>query len=157
MSDMLVKLYQLPELGPVLDTLAADGIQVRRAIAPEKHIVVAWVKENFSAGWASEAEASFANSPVTLYVATHEGKLVGFACYEATCKNFFGPTGVAESMRGKGAGKGLLLASLHAMHQMGYGYAVIGSAGPKDYYNKLVGATIIEDSSPGVYEGMLKG
>jgi hypothetical protein len=60
-----------------------------------------------------------------------------------------------ESERKLGAGKGLLLASLHAMHDQGYGYAIIGSAGPKEYYSKLVGATIIEGSSPGIYKGLL--
>ncbi|MBD2870192.1 GNAT family N-acetyltransferase [Paenibacillus arenilitoris] len=155
MSDMLVKLYELPELAPVTKSLAEKGIDIRRAIAPEKHIVVEWVRRNFNDGWASECEAAFANQPVSCYLAVKQGELIGFACYEATCKNFFGPTGVAENERKAGAGKGLLLASLHSMRALGYGYAVIGSAGPKEYYAKMVGATVIEGSSPGVYKGML--
>jgi hypothetical protein len=42
------------------------------------------------------------------------------------------------------------------MRALGYGYAVIGSAGPMEYYSKIVGATVIEDSTPGIYKGMLK-
>jgi len=38
------------------------------------------------------------------------------------------------------------------------GYAVIGGAsdGVADFYRKTVGATVIEDSSPGIYRGMLR-
>lgn len=156
MSDMLVKLYQLPELEPVIKQLADKGIGIRRAIAPEKHVVVDWVRKHFNEGWGSECEVAFANQPVSCYIAVKQGELIGFACYEATCKNFFGPTGVSVNERKHGAGKGLLLACLHAMRALGYGYAVIGSAGPMEYYSKIVGATVIEDSTPGIYKGMLK-
>ncbi|MGM0879612.1 MAG: GNAT family N-acetyltransferase [Bacillota bacterium] len=156
MSDMLVKLYQLPELEPVIKQLADNGIEIRRAIAPEKHVVVDWVRQHFNEGWASECEVAFSNQPVSCYIAVKQGALIGFACYEATCKNFFGPTGVSVNERKLGAGKGLLLACLHAMRALGYGYAVIGSAGPMEYYSRIVGATVIEDSTPGIYKGMLK-
>lgn len=156
MSDLLVKLYQLPELEPVIKQLADKGIGIRRAIAPEKHVVVDWVRKHFNEGWGSECEVAFANQPVSCYIAVKQGELIGFACYEATCKNFFGPTGVSVNERKHGAGKGLLLACLHAMRALGYGYAVIGSAGPMEYYSKIVGATVIEDSTPGIYKGMLK-
>ncbi|MEK8131562.1 GNAT family N-acetyltransferase [Paenibacillus filicis] len=156
MSDMLVKLYELPELEPVLKQVSEAGIEIRRALAPEKHVVIDWVREQFGPGWASECEVAFANQPVSCYLAIKDGRLAGFACYEATCRNFFGPTGVDASLRGLGAGKALLLASLHAMRGLGYGYAVIGSAGPKEFYSKHVGAAVIPDSSPGVYRGLLK-
>jgi GNAT superfamily N-acetyltransferase len=83
-------------------------------------------------------------------------QMLGFGCYEATCKDFFGPTGVLESTRGRGIGKALLIACLHALREMGYGYAVIGGAGPTQFYEKTVGAVIIPDSTPGVYRGLLK-
>ncbi|SDC91301.1 hypothetical protein SAMN02799630_01701 [Paenibacillus sp. UNCCL117] len=156
MSDMLVKLYDLPDLEPVLKQAREAGIDIRRAIAPEKHVVIEWVRKHFGNGWASECEVAFANQPVSCYLAVKDGQLAGFACYEATCKDFFGPTGVDESLRGLGAGKALLLASLHAMRSLGYGYAVIGGAGPKDFYAKHVGATVIENSTPGIYRGYLK-
>ena len=39
---------------------------------------------------------------------------------------------------------------------MGYGYAIIGDVGPSAFYEKSVGATVIPDSEPGVYRGMLR-
>jgi predicted N-acetyltransferase YhbS len=59
-------------------------------------------------------------------------------------------------MRGKGVGKALLLACMHGLHDEGYAYAIIGGAGPTEFYGKAVGAIPIEGSVPGVYKGMLK-
>ena len=41
------------------------------------------------------------------------------------------------------------------MRDEGYGYAIIGSAGPVDYYRKVCGAEVIEDSVPGIYENLI--
>jgi len=156
MSDMLVKLYDLPEMESVDAFERRTGVTVRRAISPERHVVLDWVKERFDIGWVSECEAAFAYSPITCLVAVQDGKLLGFACYDATMKGFFGPTGVDEHERGRGVGKMLYLYALQLMRQGGYGYAIVGSAGPKDFYAKASGATVIEGSSPGIYKGLLK-
>lgn len=156
MPDMLVKLYELPEAKPPLDALKAEGIDVRRTTAPEKHIVVDWVRQHFSAGWASETDVSYTNHPPSCWIATHGQKLLGFACYNATAKGYFGPTGVDETYRGKGIGKALLLVCLHDMWAQGYGYCIINAAGPVDFYAKAVGAVVIPDSSPGFLRGMLR-
>ena len=155
MPDMLVKLYTLPELESSIAQQRALGIDIRRAIAPEKHVVLDWVKQRFSVSWGSECDISFAHQPVGCFVAISNEKPIGFACYDVTCRNFFGPTGVGEEGRGKGTGKALLLACLHAMRNEGYGYAIIGGIGPAEFYAKCVGATLIEDSTPGMYRGML--
>src|SRR5690606_5705711 len=109
MPDMLVKLYELPPHAALIDDLAAQGITVRRALAPEKHRIVDWVRENFSARWASECDVAMTGRPPGCYIAVKESgkkkEIIGFACHDATCKNFFGPTGVLESERGKGIGK----------------------------------------------------
>jgi hypothetical protein len=39
---------------------------------------------------------------------------------------------------------------------MGYVYAVIGRAGPVEFYQKAVGAIVIPDSDPGIYTDLLK-
>lgn len=156
MTDMLVRLYDLPPAEPLLDELAGRGIQVRHALAPERHLVTDFVREHFNEGWVSETLVTFGSTPVTTLIATVDGSIVGFACYDAIQRNYFGPTGVDESFRGAGIGKALLIATLGAQHAQGYAYAIIGGAGPTDFYRKAVDAVIIEGSQPGIYRGMLR-
>lgn len=157
MSDMLVKLYELPSVrAEEMEVLKNKGIRIRRALAPEKHLVVQWVRETFGHTWGNETDVAFSRQPISCFIAIREKQIIGFACYEATCRNYFGPTGVLESCRGLGLGKILLLKSLHALHQMGYAYAIIGGVGPADFYTKIAGAIEIPDSTPGIYGGILK-
>lgn len=156
MTDMLVKLYTLPPLEPVLAQQRQVGVDIRRGIGGEQHIVARWVAQTFSQIWANEAEIAFARQPVSCFVAIENERLIGFACHDTACKNFFGPTGVSEEHRGRGIGKALLLSCLHAMAGQGYGYAIIGWVGPAEFYSKAVGAIKIEDSFPGIYRGMLR-
>ena len=156
MPDMLVKLYEVQEDNKLINKLKEEGIEIRNAIAPEKHIVVKWVKEKFGDFWSSETEVAFANHPVSCIIATKGNEMLGFACYEATCKDYFGPTGVDDIYRGKGVGKALLLRSLIELKMLGYAYAIIGGAGPLNFYERSCGATVIENSIPGIYKGMLK-
>jgi len=153
--DMLVKLYDLPPSHESLSRLAAAGVSVRRALPPEKHKVLAWIRSTFSEAWASEADVAFARQPVSCFLAIENKRLLGFACHDATCRNFFGPTGVDANARGRGIGAGLLLACLDAMRHQGYGYAIIGGVGPAEFYTKAVGAIPIEGSEPGIYRGLL--
>ena len=146
MKDMLVRLLGLPsqtELEQKL--LEKEKIVVRRAIAPEKHLVSDWVMKAFGAYW-----------PVSCWIAQRGNAILGFACYESTARNFFGPTGTLESERGKGIGKLLLLKSLESMREMGYTYAIIGGVGPAEFYEKAVGAKVIEDSEISIYQNLLR-
>lgn len=156
MTDMLVKLYELPPLEPVLAGQSAQGIHIRRAIAPEKHHVLAWVRQHFSEFWVSECDAAFGNRPPSIWLAVAQERLLGFGCYDVTAKGFFGPTGVGEAARGRGVGAALLLVCLHDMRAQGYGYGIIGGVGPIDFYAKIAGATVIPESTPSVYAGMLR-
>jgi GNAT superfamily N-acetyltransferase len=153
--DMLVKLYELPDSRPAYQRLQQAGITLRRALAPEKHIVTSWVRKNFSEAWASEADVAFSRQPISCFIAIQQGKVVGFACHDATCPNFFGPTGVEPTARQNGIGAALLFACLEAMKQQGFGYAIIGGVGPAAFYSKTVGAVAIEGSEPGIYRGLL--
>jgi ribosomal protein S18 acetylase RimI-like enzyme len=170
MPDMLVKLYRLREVGPILARLKEIGIEVRRAFPAEKPVITDWVRRQFGSNWAAECEAALGNRPVSCFIAVEKHPrqtppasphdlpaevLLGFACYEATRKGMFGPHGVGEAYRGRGIGQALLLACLHAMAMEGYAYAVIGWAGPIEFYAKTVGAMVIEGSEPGPYRGPL--
>lgn len=156
MPDMLVKLYTLPDYRGEIECLARDGITIRRAQPYESSLVRKFALENFSDVWADEVMIAFSHQPITCYIATHEKRIVGFGCYETTCRAFFGPTGVLESYRGKGIGKALLLACMHGLRELGYAYAIIGGAGPVHFYEKCVGAEVIPGSVPGIYTDMLK-
>lgn len=153
MPDLLVPLYRLPE---ERGTGSRDGIIVRRALAPETHVVSAFAQEHFDKNWASECVVAMAGQPPGVFIAIEDGKLLGFACYDATARGFFGPTGVAEAARGKGLGRRLLLATLHAMREVGYAYAIIGGAGPVAFYQRHCHTIKIPDSEPGIYAGMLR-
>jgi GNAT superfamily N-acetyltransferase len=154
---MLVRLYDLPEPSARIAALHQAGVDVRRALAPERHVVVSWVRQQFGEGWASECEVSFARLPISCFRAQRGQDVLGFACYDATAKAFFGPTGVLETERRQGIGTALLLAALQAMAAEGYAYAIIGGAGPAEFYAKTVGAVPIAGSTPGIYADLLRG
>lgn len=155
MPDMLVKLYDLPDAGPAFARQESQGISIRRALASEKRNVLAWVSKHWGASWASECDIAFSRQPVSCLLALRDERILGFACYETTYRGFFGPTGVLDSAQGRGTGTALLLAALHAMRGLGYGYAIVGGVGPEEYYAKTVGAVTIPGSDPGIYAGTL--
>lgn len=155
MGDMLVKLWELPPLEPAVADAASRGVTVRRALAPEKPVVLDWMRAHFPA-WTAEVEVSFARLPVACIIAVRSGELVGFACHDAIAPDFFGPTGVAESARGQGIGRTLAIAAMHALKAQGYAYAIVGGVGPAAFYEKAFGAIGIAGSEPGLYRGMLR-
>jgi predicted N-acetyltransferase YhbS len=152
MPDMLVNLLKLPSL----DRLHDDNVNIRRAQPFEITPVREFIEQNFSVAWADEISVGFANKPVSVVIATRDGRVIGFAGYECTRKAFFGPTGVIESERARGIGTALLIASLWGLRELGYVYAVIGGAGPTDFYQRAVGAIVIPNSEPGIYVDLLK-
>ena len=148
-------LLGLPAEEPGLTALAQAGIRIRRAMAPDKLRVVDWVKEHSGPSAAGECDVCFAHTPVSCYLATRGAEILGYACYDATAPDFFGPTRVLDSEQGKGIGKALLLRCLHALRAEGYAYAIIGGVGPVAFYEKCVGARVIPDSTPGIYRDFL--
>jgi GNAT superfamily N-acetyltransferase len=155
MHDMLVRLYALPNVDDSIAACAARGVTIRRALLPEKRAAMDWVRAHFASS-AAEFETAFAQVPVHCFIAVRGDAMLGFACYDVTCRNFFGPEGVAADERGHGIGRALLLAALHAQRARGYAYAIIGGVGPAEFYAKTVGAIAIPGSTPGIYGGTLK-
>lgn len=156
MPDMLVKLLDLPPLAPAIARAEAAGVHIRRAQPFEITPVRTFVQATWGQAWSDEILVGFANKPVTVYIATTEGRVVGFGAYECTRRAFFGPTGVDEAYRNRGIGAALLLACLWGLREMGYVYGIIGGAGPTEFYSRIAGATVIPDSSPGIYTDLLK-
>ena len=151
MPDMLVQLLKLPDSRPLVDQLRAQGIVIRRANAHEISRVGAFVTDTFAPAWGDEILLGFARQPISVYIAIEYGEPIGFSAYECTRRAFFGPTGVHPKHRGRHIGKALLLVALEGLRDLGYAYAIIGGAGPVDFYAKHCGAVVIPDSVPGVY------
>ncbi len=136
-----------------------DGVSIKEAYPGDAELSMDFVRAQFSSTWWYEAQYALMQDPVKCFIAVTDEKVVGFACYDASSKGFFGPIGVDESLRGQGIGEALLLRTLHAMHAFGYGYAIIGwvgSAAP--FYNRIVGAEWIKDAEPenSVYKRMVR-
>jgi ribosomal protein S18 acetylase RimI-like enzyme len=157
MSDSLVKLYDLPDPLPYIKKLEEKQVAVRRARAYEKFAIVDWVHKNFGSAWAGECDVAFSNQPISCFIAVKKGSVLGFACYDSTYKDFFGPMGIAEKFRRQGIGRVLLLQCLHALAAKGYAYAIIGAGSLADHFYRDVVDTIeIKGSYPGVYGDRLK-
>ena len=150
MADLLVNLLALPEPGAL-----PDGVAIRRPFAFEMTQVLDWIGRHFEPGWADEASIAFARRPASILIAVDGGKVVGFAVFDVTANGFFGPTGVSPDHRGRGLGRALLLHALSALRQAGYAYAIIGDAGPEEFYQRTVGATVIENAGPSLYDGKI--
>ncbi len=158
MSDMLVRLLDIPsreELRKLEDRLSVEGIEIRRAMTPDMMAILDFVEGTTGRFARGEATASFSRQPVSCFVATKGKKIIGYACYEATMRNFFGPTEVLKDFQGKGIGAALLLECLHSMKDMGYAYAIIGGVGPAAFYTRVCKAELIKDSDPGIYKDFL--
>jgi GNAT superfamily N-acetyltransferase len=112
--DLLVNLLKLPPL----ESESPEFI-VRRAQPFELSALREFVSENFSVSWADEISMGFARQPVSVFVATAERELVGFAAYECTRRGFFGPMGVVDKAQHKGMGRALLLAALAGLRDLG--------------------------------------
>src|SRR4051794_12315920 len=109
MRDMLVNLYAsdapfLRRDEAALKSAGGEPVTIRRALAPERNLVVDWVGALFSQGWASEAVVAFSNTPAKCHLAHCGNRLVGFACFDATALGYFGPLAVDAAERGSGIG-----------------------------------------------------
>lgn len=157
MADMLVKLYNISNSYDIEKKLSEEGIKIKKALAPDRSRIIEFSRTCAKDDYSDEVAAAFSNNPITCYIATREKKIIGFACYEATAKNFFGPMAVLENERKKGIGKALLLKSLSSMQELGYAYAIIGwpAISAVDFYKKCADAIMIDEKSSGVYKRMI--
>jgi predicted N-acetyltransferase YhbS len=160
MADMLVKLYDIDYTPNA--ALREQGIVIKKAFPGDKAAILDFVRENFpgSPAWVHECEYALSQNPPACHIAVLNKQVVGFACYDASAKGFFGPTGVREDYRMKGIGRELLLRSLWSMRESGYAYAIIGWAAPTaaKFYKESAGAVEIPDSPPekSIYSNLVR-
>ncbi len=151
--DMIVGLTDLPEYE------LGEGLKLKHALAGDTGRILQFVRDNFDEGWVYEAQHAMMQEPVKCFVVTQDREILGFACYDSAAKGFFGPIGVAQKARKKHIGKALLVRTLQAMHENGYGYAIIGWAGEDaiPFYQRTVNAQLIQNGNPenSIYRDML--
>jgi len=146
--DMIVNLMVLDYVPS--QKLKDAGFVVRRAHVVDKKAILDFVGRNFSGGeaWQAECETALHNSPPSCFLATKGNEIVGFACYDATAKDYFGPLGVDPNYRGLHLGVELLRISLEALKNEGYAYAIIGWPSDARFYAQHAGAIEIPSGEP---------
>lgn len=104
--------------------------------------VLQFIEREFGRIWRFEAEAAFDTKLPQIFVTEEGGSITGFAVHDVNNRGlgFFGPTGVAKPMRGRGLGCQLLLSSLADLRRLGYDSAVIPWTDALDFYRKCSGA-----------------
>ncbi|HEX8407724.1 MAG TPA: GNAT family N-acetyltransferase [Thermoanaerobaculia bacterium] len=113
-----------------------------RAGRGDRDRVLTFIEEHFGRIWRFEAAKAFERDEPTLFITEEDGAITGFAAHDVNNRGlgFFGPTGVAKSMRGRGLGCELLRASLADLHRLGYARTVIPWTDALDFYRKCSGA-----------------
>jgi GNAT superfamily N-acetyltransferase len=119
-----------------------DDSSSRRPSHDESDRVLAFVDQHFGRIWRFEAAKAFEAEIPQVFITEEDGDITGFAVHDVNNRGlgFFGPTGVAKKMRGRGLGCRLLLASLADLHRLGYARAVIPWTDALDFYRKCSGA-----------------
>ncbi|MGI6781332.1 MAG: GNAT family N-acetyltransferase [Acholeplasmataceae bacterium] len=157
MTDLIVNLYEKNYLKETNVQLKNNEIKINRLLSPDADKLVEFVQSNFTEGWASEVKAGVYKENPTCFIASYKGEIIGFACYDATAKSYFGPMGVSPKFRGLNVGQMLLLTTLEAMKYDGYGYAIIGSVGEsvQKFYKKHINF-IKSETKPNLYNRLIK-
>jgi mycothiol synthase len=105
-----------------------------------------FVKNNFpSQVWPEEVKTSFDFDPPNTFVAKDMNeKIVGWATYSNFYPGSFGPTGVVQTLHGKGLGKELLYWCLDAIKMSGLDICTIMwvTGDTRKFYSKAAGAYI---------------
>lgn len=151
-SDLIVNLYDNN-----LECNITEGLTVVRIFPTDYEILNDFIGKHFSKGWQNEIKAGLYQPNPTVFVAVKNHQIIGFAGYDCSAKGYFGPTGVNPDYQKQGVGTALLLTTLKAMKDAGYGYAVIGGAGDKilEFYSKHL-KLIKFEREHSVYDRMIR-
>lgn len=123
--------------------LAGQGITVRRVLPGEKSDFVRRViDEGWTCSWQYQCATAATSRPPAAFIAEGNGRLLGFAVYDAVRPAWFGPTGTSEDARGSGIGSVLFLRCLDDMRDRGYPVCHIGAVGPLYFYAKVADAAV---------------
>lgn len=138
--DMVVPLkdYEFP-------SILTSNINYRKAEQNDAASLKAFVESEFGNGWLDSIENGFLQDNIPIFIALDDNHINGFACFDVVRKRkgLFGPMGTSLSNRVQGIGYILLHHCLREMQEIGYEYAVIGQAGPLEFYEKACNAVVI--------------
>ncbi|MBP0726937.1 GNAT family N-acetyltransferase [Bacillus sp. RG28] len=138
--DLVVKLQEYN-----YSKIIIEHHSIQKATRKDQDELLEFIEKEFGSGWVESIKHGFIQNDIPIYLAKHQDKIQGFACYDVynKQKGVFGPMGIAGNQREKGIGKALLHSCLYEMKMKGYYYAIIGEAGPIEFYEKNCGAILI--------------
>ena len=121
------------------------GLTIRKATPNDLKSLKSFIAREFGTRWLPSVENGFSKKNIPIFLAEDCGELIGFACYDVVRdkKGLFGPMGTALAKRIHKIGYSLLHHCLYEMKEIGYEYAVIGEAGPIEFYEKSCHAVLI--------------
>lgn len=123
--------------------LTAEGFAFRRLTPADGEEFAAWLTQHWNPTWLAEGLSSYANSPISTFIATYQGRICAFASYNvAVFDNGFGPTGTEEALRGRGLGRILFYRCMEDMRQLGHATAEVCWVGPIAFYARVADAWI---------------
>jgi predicted N-acetyltransferase YhbS len=121
-------------------------VEIRRVTHDDNHDLIHFVRSEFGERWIEAVNCGFSyEKEIPIFIAIINGQIIGFACFDVVRnkKGLFGPMGTSKKCRKNGIGKMLLHYSLESMKLLGYEYAIIGQAGPIEFYEKNSNAMLI--------------
>ncbi|MED0902067.1 GNAT family N-acetyltransferase [Bacillus nitratireducens] len=134
----------LTRFNPICNSLSCN---IRKAISSDFEKLARFVKGEFGERWLKSLDYGFRTykEELPIFIAEQGGEIIGFACYDVVRgkKGLFGPMGTAKHNRVNGVGKTLLNHCLYNMKKSGYEYAIIGQAGPIEFYERCCNARLI--------------
>ncbi|PGZ95567.1 GNAT family N-acetyltransferase, partial [Bacillus pseudomycoides] len=139
--DMIVQLRNY-----VYSNLNSEMYSIRRATIQDYDPLMQFVSKEFSDRWAENIKKGFSFPQTPIFLAfNNDSEIIGFAAYDVVRdkKGLFGPMGVSLSSRIGGGGYSLLHHCLQDMKDIGYEYAIIGNAGPIEFYERTCNAVVI--------------
>jgi GNAT superfamily N-acetyltransferase len=123
--------------------LGQAGFTIRRLLPSDREQFEAWLRDHWSAAWHYEALSSYANEPISTFVALADGRICAFASYNTTTfEHVFGPTGTEPALQGRGLGRVLFLRCMRDLKGMGHQSAEICWVGPIAFYAHVADAWI---------------
>ncbi|WP_175354224.1 MULTISPECIES: GNAT family N-acetyltransferase [Bacillaceae] len=126
-------------------SILTSNINYRKAEPNDAASLKVFVESEFGARWLDSIENGFLKDNIPIFIALDDNQIIGFACFDVVRKRkgLFGPMGTTLSNRVQGIGFILLHHCLREMQEIGYEYAIIGQAGPLEFYEKACNAVVI--------------